>query len=30
MDASASKVGTVTSHRAYVLKNYIQQGAHGT
>jgi hypothetical protein len=32
MDTSASKVGTVTSHRAYALKKniYIQQGAHGT
>jgi hypothetical protein len=30
MDASASKVGTVTSHWAYALKKYIQQGARGT
>jgi hypothetical protein len=30
MDASASKMGIVMSHRAYALKKYIQQGAHGT
>jgi hypothetical protein len=30
MGTSASKVGTVTSHRAYALKKYIQQGARGT
>jgi hypothetical protein len=30
MDASASKMGTVMSHRAYALKKYIQRGARGT
>jgi hypothetical protein len=24
MDASASKIGPITSHRAYALKKYIQ------
>jgi hypothetical protein len=30
MGASASKVGTVTSHRAYALKKYIHISARGT
>jgi hypothetical protein len=30
MDTSASKMGIVTSHWAYALKKYIQQGARGT
>jgi hypothetical protein len=29
MDASASKMGIITSHRAYALKKYIQVGACG-
>jgi hypothetical protein len=30
MDASASKMGIVMSHRGYALKKYIQLGARGT
>jgi hypothetical protein len=30
MDASASKMGIITSHWAYALKKYIQVGARGT
>jgi hypothetical protein len=30
MDASASKMGLIPSHRAYALKKYIQVSARGT